>query len=285
MERSTTIRTARRRPRRDLVALAASVLVAAIAPLVGPHWLWPLAAVPMSLATAVAGPRGLGVCVLASVGTATGLVASGAPPAPIAVGIGALAGAAGLSGARHAKVARDLERLAGASLVDRLTGLHNFAYFTDVLGREHARVVRYGGDLSLVLMDLDGFKSFNDAHGHDVGNDLLAAVGGVIGATCRSTDVAARFGGEEFAVLVNGPAPMAIELAERIRRAVQRIDVPVGAGRRDGRTISAGIAELGPDEKASDLLRRADRALYRSKHRGRNRVSVSADGGPSAAAG
>ena len=126
-----------------------------------------------------------------------------------------------------------------------------------------------------MLLDLDGFKSFNDTYGHATGNVLLAEVGAVMQENRRGTDIVARFGGEEFALLVPGPASMAAEAAERIRVAISRIAVDVGNGEVDGRTISAGVASFVHGDSPDALVQQADQALYLSKRRGRNRVSVS----------
>jgi diguanylate cyclase (GGDEF)-like protein len=253
--------------------------------LVAPSF-WPAFAVPVVMAYPLAGRAGL---VLALAATAvTFAVAAGEPGMGglelaigwVAFGVGGL-----LMGARHDKVRQDLERVAGASLRDHLTGLYNFAFFSDALRRETQRVTRYGGSLTLVLLDLDAFKSFNDTHGHEAGNRLLESVGGVIESSRRSADIAARFGGEEFALLVPGDAAAGTEAAERIRRAIARVIVPVGHGQHDGRTISAGVASYRRGDPPESLVEAADRALYLSKRRGRNRVSVSGDAGVTRAAG
>lgn len=263
------------RPRIAFVALiAASVGLLLVAPA-----LWVIIAVPMVLAVPVAGWWGMGVALVAGVGVGVHLAIEGTVSL-----LGVVAGLAGFAfagifvGARYMKVARTLDRVSGESLRDRLTGLYNFAYFSDALAREYSRTVRYGGSLSLVLIDLDHFKSFNDTHGHAAGNELLAAVGDVLAQERRSTDIVARFGGEEFALLIPGATDMGVEVAERVRRAVQRLDVEVGGGRRDGRTVSVGVASLRTGDGPEDLVERADRALYLSKGRGRNRVSVAAEG-------
>ena len=148
--------------------------------------------------------------------------------------------AAGVAvGAGHRAQERAAARIASLSLVDRLTGVHNYAFFEDALPRECRRAERYGLPLSLVLLDLDRFKAFNDRHGHDAGNRLLTAVGEAIRANSRASDIAARYGGEEFALIVPGPAEEAMEAAERIRSAVAGMRVMV-AGRRDGRHHDLG---------------------------------------------
>jgi two-component system cell cycle response regulator len=275
----------RRRTSRAVWLLGAGLIASALAMHLVPE-LWPLAMLPVLAAHPLAGRRGL---VAALLGTAAAFAAvagrDGAPVASLAVGWVAMAAGASLIGARHGKVRRDLERVEGASLRDRLTGLYNYAFFSDALRRETQRVTRYGGQLTLVLFDLDRFKSFNDTHGHEAGNRLLSEVGRIIESTRRSADVAARFGGEEFALLVPGDAAAGVEAAERLRRAVARVVVDVGRGQHDGRTISAGVATYRRGDPPDVLLEAADRALYLSKRRGRNRVSVSGDAPLARAAG
>lgn len=275
--RETTTITRTDRPLRRAAALTALVLAAA-GGIGASTALWPLLIVPIVLAVPIAGWTGLAAVLVASSGLGAIVASRGASGAQVAVGLGAAAVGAVLAGARHMRVVRALDRVSGASLRDRLTGLYNYAYFSDALAQEHSRSARYGGPLSLVLFDIDHFKSFNDTHGHAAGNELLAAVGRVFAKERRSTDIVARFGGEEFALLVPGSADMAAEAAERVRRSVERLEIPVGGYRDAGRTISAGVAALRPDDTPEDLLERADRALYLSKGRGRNRVSVAADG-------
>ena len=169
--------------------------------------------------------------------------------------------------------------MASLSFTDRLTGLHNYAFFADALPRECRRAERYVLPLSLVLMDLDRFKDFNDRYGHDAGNRMLAAVGEAIASSTRATDMPVRYGGEEFALIVPGPSDEAAEAAERVRAAVARVRVMAPGGAAVGITISAGVADFrnGADDLDGDLmLRRADTALYRSKAEGRDGVSLHA---------
>jgi diguanylate cyclase (GGDEF)-like protein len=144
-----------------------------------------------------------------------------------------------------------------------------------VLCSELARVRRYGGCMTLVLVDVDRFKAYNDTHGHAAGNRLLASIGHAVAREKRDADIAARFGGEEFALLVPGRATEAVVVAERVRAAIA--DIPTGSLRRDHVpdivTASAGIATFPVDARDVDeLFEQADRALYEAKRRGRDRV-------------
>lgn len=164
-----------------------------------------------------------------------------------------------------------LEKLA---LTDPLTGLANRRAFQQALEAELSRVSRHGRPASLLFLDLDHFKGVNDAHGHAVGDEVLAAFALVLKRGSRRGDLAARVGGEEFAVLLptTGAVPAGL-VAERIRRATESrslgrtVSVPV--------TVSIGLTsteEQAPPPAAEELLRRADAALYRAKAEGRNRV-------------
>ena len=169
-------------------------------------------------------------------------------------------------------------RLAASSLTDRLTGLYNYGTFADYLHNEVNKVDRYGGQLCLLMLDLDHFKPFNDRHGHEAGNELLRRLGSTLGALVREADMAARYGGEEFAVLIRGDEADGYELAERLRRAVETTDIEV-RGEKLSATISAGVASYPGAADESQLIERADAALYESKRRGRNRVTIYAGAG------
>jgi diguanylate cyclase (GGDEF)-like protein len=164
--------------------------------------------------------------------------------------------------------------LAASTLTDRLTGLYNYGTFVDYLHNEVTKADRYGGELCLLMLDLDHFKQFNDRHGHEAGNELLRRLGATIRSTVRTADLPARYGGEEFAVLIRGDETHGYELAERLRRAVEDVTVEV-RGERVCTTLSAGIATYpaaAADE--AELIESADAALYESKRRGRNRVTI-----------
>jgi diguanylate cyclase (GGDEF)-like protein len=166
-------------------------------------------------------------------------------------------------------------RLAASTLSDRLTGLYNYGTFVDYLHNEVTKVDRYGGQLTLLMMDLDHFKEFNDRHGHQTGNDLLRRVGACLRAAVREADMAARYGGEEFAVLIQGDEGHGFELAERLRRTIETVAVEAHGGELVYATVSVGIASYrtGAGDQ-TELVERADAALYESKRRGRNRVTI-----------
>jgi diguanylate cyclase (GGDEF)-like protein len=150
---------------------------------------------------------------------------------------------------------------------DPLTQLLNRRGLEALLPRERARAHRTGARLAVVVLDIDRFKELNDTRGHIVGDRVLVAVAKAIVATCRATDLVARWGGEEFVVWVDGADGAAI-VAERVRRTIAET-FPEGMAV----TVSAGVAALAhPDEPLEDALERADARLYEAKRRGRDRV-------------
>ena len=163
-----------------------------------------------------------------------------------------------------------LEQVATMAITDGLTGLVSHAPFLDRLEGEAERRSRYGGRFSLMMLDLDDFKLLNDEHGHQRGDDALRAVAACIESLTRDADVAARYGGEEFAVLApETRAADAMKLAERIRQRIESGLSELGA------TVSIGVATC-PDHAgdARGVLRCADEALYQSKTRGKNVVTL-----------
>ena len=274
--------------RRRAALLAIAIAVPAVLVLAGATSAWALFALPLALALPLGGVRGMAAATLcACLVAALASGRDGADGTAMAVGIAAFVAAGVAVGAGHRAQERAAARIATLSLVDRLTGVHNYAFFEDALPRECRRAERYGLPLSLVLLDLDRFKAFNDRHGHDAGNRLLTAVGEVIRASSRASDIAARYGGEEFALIVPGPAEEAMEAAERIRSAVAGVRVMVAGGETAGTTISAGVADLenGQGDTGERMLDQADKALYHSKASGRDRVSLFAPEHRWAAAG
>lgn len=156
------------------------------------------------------------------------------------------------------------------SLTDALTGVGNRRKLEQALVVEVARAARTGAALSALMVDLDHFKRINDHHGHDVGDRVLAAFGGMLRAQTRATDIVTRFGGEEFVVLLpNSTLAQAVSWAERVRLAIADFVVlpePIPL------TASFGAGELRPGESAEALVHRIDEALYEAKQSGRNRV-------------
>jgi diguanylate cyclase (GGDEF)-like protein len=159
---------------------------------------------------------------------------------------------------------------------DALTGLGNLRLFQSCMAAEHARFARYGEPLSLVVIDVDKLKRINDEHGHLAGNEALRAIAAVIRREAREVDVAARYGGDEFlVVLPHTTLPRAGFFADRVRDAVRQLTVH---GLR--LSVSIGVAALsrpGSTETADDLLQRADAAAYRAKRDGGDRTCL--DGG------
>lgn len=165
------------------------------------------------------------------------------------------------------------------SLMDPLTRLANRRQFDDLLSKEFYRLKRSGARLSLILLDVDHFKRFNDRYGHVEGDDCLRRVGQALRTVVgRASDVAARYGGEEFAVVLpETEAAGARTMAERIRRAVEELDIPHADNSVMPRvTVSLGVATRYATELAApeSLVELADQALYRAKQAGRNRVEV-----------
>ena len=160
------------------------------------------------------------------------------------------------------------------SVRDPLTRLYNRRFFDDRLRSEVAYARRHRTMLALLMMDLDHFKQINDGHGHLAGDRVLMEVSALLCAQVRSEDILARFGGEEFAVLVRGiPSPGVVVLAERMRTAIEGLRIE-GFSRPLDVTISIGAATVRGDGGLSEqgLVDAADRLLYRAKSTGRNRT-------------
>jgi diguanylate cyclase (GGDEF)-like protein len=171
--------------------------------------------------------------------------------------------------------ARLYEKTLELSQVDSLTGLANRRHLMERLKQERDRAERYHTSLSVIILDLDAFKSFNDTYGHLQGDELLKAFSSMIRGLSRSADIAGRYGGEEFCVVLpNTSVKGAVVIAERIRKAMEDLRIPVGEDRPPvGRTVSIGVAEFTGEESVEKLLTAADTALYRAKQEGRNRVA------------
>jgi diguanylate cyclase (GGDEF)-like protein len=160
------------------------------------------------------------------------------------------------------------------AVTDELSGLSSRRYFETRLAEEWARRERYGTALSVAIFDLDRFKGINDSFGHAAGDRVLRRFGELVRTEIRSTDVACRYGGEEFTVLfAESTAAAASAVAERVRRALRRQEFE-WEGKAFHATVSAGIADAEETRERPQLLFRADQALYRAKEKGRNRVVV-----------
>ena len=166
-------------------------------------------------------------------------------------------------------------RLRETALRDPLTGLFNRRYLDSTLSREWARCQRDGVPMSLLVIDVDHFKSVNDRHGHAVGDGVLRALAASLLAVLRSSDVACRFGGEEFVILMPGADErVAMGRAETLRQTVESRPVRI-ADATVAITVSIGVASASPgDARPEDLFPQADAAVYAAKRTGRNRVEL-----------
>jgi len=157
-----------------------------------------------------------------------------------------------------------------AAFTDHLTGLANRRRFERQLEREVSRTLRFGHPFSLLMIDIDNFKNLNDSFGHAAGDEAIRRISKVLREGTRGIDLAARIGGEEFAVLlVETELQGGFDVAERLRLAIKSLEIPSG-GHITG---SFGVAECPTDaQTATDILKAADMALYEAKRQGRDRV-------------
>ncbi|MEW6673042.1 MAG: diguanylate cyclase [Thermodesulfobacteriota bacterium] len=168
-----------------------------------------------------------------------------------------------------------LGKLQKLAITDGLTKLYNSRYFYNQVDLEVDRSNRYHHTLSLLLLDIDHFKVYNDTYGHLEGDKVLVRIGEVIKACLRKMDTAYRYGGEEFTVILpetNGQE--AIHVAERIRTSIEKEIFSPDPGKEIKITISIGVTEYITGERISALVERADKAMYISKENGRNRISA-----------
>ena len=167
------------------------------------------------------------------------------------------------------------ETLKEQAIRDPLTGLYNLRFLTESMKREIAQAIRESTSLSVVLMDIDHFKDFNDKYGHKAGDEVLMALGKMLGTQTRAGDIACRYGGEEFMVIMPSASPEeAMKRAEQWRTSFESTQI-ANKEMLLSATLSAGIATF-PDHGSSDdeIWRAADNALYSAKTAGRNRVAV-----------
>jgi diguanylate cyclase (GGDEF)-like protein len=176
-----------------------------------------------------------------------------------------------------------LARIQDLATRDDLTGLANRRHITAMLEQEHARCARSGQPFCVAVLDIDRFKRVNDAHGHAVGDEVLRWFAAAGRAELRDADLLARWGGEEFLILLpDTPLLLARLCVERLRSAVATMPIELaglGQGTPAGTlrlsiTVSGGLAEYFPQESVGELVARADRALYDAKDQGRDRVVV-----------
>jgi len=163
------------------------------------------------------------------------------------------------------------------SSLDGLTGVPNRRKFDERLRLEWNRTMRQSSSLSLIMLDIDYFKMFNDTYGHQSGDECLKKVASALAESlCRDTDLVARYGGEEFAIILPGTGIEGAEkVAEKIRCSVEKLSIPHrGSDVADFVTVSLGVSTMIPGRKneIENVILAADKALYKAKARGRNRV-------------
>jgi diguanylate cyclase (GGDEF)-like protein/PAS domain S-box-containing protein len=174
------------------------------------------------------------------------------------------------------------EKLSAQALTDSLTELANRRAFDEALNREWMRTLREGSQISLLILDLDHFKELNDQFGHQVGDDCLRAVAAAVLGVVRTSDIAARYGGEEIAVILpSTDTPGAVAVAEKVRSAIEALQITHGGNPEGGGWVTASIGvatalsrQGGTMRMPESLLLAADSALYKAKREGRNRVAT-----------
>ena len=238
--------------------------------LLGQEEFWPLLAAPVLLSAWYFFEAGALATIIL-----TGLLLVQAPfgkPAAIVIAVSTF-GLTGLGlgwGQRRQKLAH--RHTLRTSVTDSLTGLYNYGYFMECLDRELHRAQRYGGSVTLVMFDIDHFKTINDTYGHAVGDRVLQELVSVIQQKLRVEDILARFGGEEFMLIlpgttIEGALTQAQRLCDHIASHHFTLNYQL--------TCSFGVGMWSPGQSPQHFLRRVDAALYRAKARGRNRVERS----------
>lgn len=174
---------------------------------------------------------------------------------------------------QHEVFKKKERRLKELTITDELTNLYNKRWFSSKLESEIDHASSMQLPLSLIILDADHFKKFNDTYGHAAGDEILAKLGKNISESLRDTDIPCRYGGEEFAIILPGiDMKDALITAERLRKKVQSQRFKTGLNKNIKATISLGVATLKDSEKSKSLFERADKALYRAKELGRNRT-------------
>lgn len=178
---------------------------------------------------------------------------------------------------KNAELERANERLQEIAVRDGLTGLFNHRYFQEILAKEASRASRHHRELSLLFLDVDDFKKYNDTYGHQLGDTLLKQLSHIIMGAMREGDVVARYGGEEFVIILpETDSSYAVQVAEKLRRLVENHPFRGEESQPHGKvTISLGVANWKSDgSTVASLIQRADQALYRAKNEGKNCVRV-----------
>jgi diguanylate cyclase (GGDEF)-like protein len=184
---------------------------------------------------------------------------------------------AGLFIGRNRQVTQALreseQRFKKLSITDGLTGIFNSRHFFNRLKNEIERTNRYAHSLSLLILDLDNFKNYNDCYGHVAGDEILAKTGKILRKSLRKSDSAYRYGGEEFAVILpETTGDEAMYFAERIRQSIEKQAIIIKIEKNLSVTASIGIAQYKTGEQLSAFVKRADENMYTAKNEGNNRV-------------
>jgi len=169
------------------------------------------------------------------------------------------------------------KRMEELTITDELTGIYNYRYFAQKLKEEQRRAARYNLPLSMIMLDIDWFKKFNDTYGHEVGNIVLKGITTVVKKCIRDVDIFARYGGEEFVIILpQTPNDEVTKIGERIRKSIESTTFGGGDGIPELKvTVSVGVSSFPENGKPNDeLLSVVDQALYRAKGSGKNRVCV-----------
>jgi diguanylate cyclase len=175
------------------------------------------------------------------------------------------------------RLRHDLEQVKKESLTDSLTGISNRKAFDAEIQREIRDAIEDGSTFSLLMLDIDHFKEFNDTYGHQVGDQVLRLVGKSLTDGIKGRDFAARYGGEEFVIILpETELTHAVAVANNLRKHVSAKEIiNRNSGDKLGRiTLSVGVTEFSGDETAEEVIERADSALYTAKHGGRNQVAA-----------